>query len=228
MSKILTMHQPNFFPWIGFFHKLAHADVFVILDDVQVPGGGSYANRTQIKMANGAHWMTMPLPKKGRYRYCNQPLLPLDRWANKTWKTLTACYAGSPYWNYSDFDACFSQAIEDSIALSDFNVAMIHWALDALDIHPPMALQSFMPDISGKNFMIAIGMCRYFDCDVYLSGTGARAYNDPGAFEEAGIELRYQEFACPEYPQRFGLFEPNLSILDLIFNCGPEAGGILR
>lgn len=227
MGKLLALHQPNFFPWIGYFHKMARADVWVILDDVQVPNGRSYAYRTRIKTPTGPDWLFLPLPGKGNYTYRKQPLMPSEQWADRIRSTLQVNYGKTAYFGYGDFELCFEEAIESALTISDLNMFMIEWATEVLDIHPELVWQS-ATDIVATSYMIAVRMCERYDCDIYLSGTGAKAYNNPNAFKNTGIELRYDEFVCPEYAQVFGPFIPNLSVLDLIFNCGPDASKVLR
>ena len=229
MTKVLAMHQANFLPWIGYFHKMLNADVFVLLDDVKM-SKNSYGNRTRIKTPTEIQWLTIPLREKGRHTYNRQPLIPNKVWATKVWLKLQCNYARAPYWDLANellFEDRFNHALNNALTLFGFNYVMLHWATSFLGIDTHIGFQSF-DHIMGNKHGIAINACRLYDCYVYLSGRGAMNYNDPQVFEDAGIELRYQQFVCPEYPQLWGEFVPNLSIVDLIFNCGPEAGDILR
>lgn len=226
MSKVLAMHQPNLLPWIGFFHKMAQADVFVILDNAQVPQGRSYASRTRIKTSDGVQRLTLPIPRKGTNVYKYQALLPKDQWMDKIWRTIKQNYTKGSGWTYTDFYQYLSYAADTHHSLAAFNEYLIHWARSALNISTQMVRQSDRGVMSDKMTLPA-RLCKSLECDTYLSGSGARAYNDPDIFKAFGVELTYQQFECPEYPQLWGEFVPNLSIIDLIFNCGAEAGEIL-
>lgn len=226
---VLAMHQPNWLPWIGFFHKMVQADVFVLLDNVQVPQGRSYASRTRIKAPDGARWLTMPVPHNGVRHYRTQPLMSQELWSEDVVRMLYHNYARTPHWNYGDFCTELEWAADKCKTLAEINGCLIGWAAEVLGIGTRVVLQSELSNRRGmRKECLPIWLCKRMGCDVYLSGRGARAYNEPGKFKTAGVELRYQKFACPEYPQLWGEFVPNLSVVDLIFNCGAGAGEILR
>jgi len=224
---ILAMHQPNFLPWIGFFDKMAKADVFVLLDAVELPDGGSWANRTQIKTPDGVQYLTLPIhASKGKtydevYPAINQ------RGFEKLWKTIHHNYARAPHYR------CFARFIRDwllgcyGFELSEINKPLIHYISQCLWIETRIESQIIHRLTESHKTDLIINLCEHFDCDVYLSGQGARAYNDEEKLNRHGIELRYQEFECPEYPQLWGDFVPNLSVIDLLFNIGGDAADLI-
>ena len=224
---ILALHQPNLLPWIGYFHKMAQADVFVLLDASQVPRGRSYATRTKINTPKGPTWLTMPTKRKGMSAYNEQPLMPLDQWLTSFWETIRHNYARAKYWNYAGFEDVFRFAATTHYDLANFNIDFILWAREVLEIQATITLQS---DLSCRpeKAMAPIYYCRQSGCDTYLSGNGAREYNNPSTFNVFNVQLIYQEFKCPTYSQLWQTFQPNLSILDLIFNTGPMAKEIIR
>lgn len=228
MGKVLAMHQPNLLPWVGFFHKMSHADVFVILDDVLVSRGRSYASRTAVKTPDGQKWLSIPLSRGHEQRpYCSQSLPGENSWSERMVATIRHNYADSPYYNRVGFFEAWQWALISSYNLAEFNIRMIAWARRILKINTKVEIQSYTWPVPRSRENLAIDLCGAFGCDVYLSGQGGRKYNDPELFEMASIELRYQQFECPEYPQSWGEFIPNLSIIDLIFNCGPESAEVL-
>ena len=228
MTRILAMHQPNWLPWIGYFHKMARSDVFVLLDNVQVPRGRSYASRTRIKTPNGPRWLTLPLPHRGTRHYRTQPLLEQGHWLDDITGMLYHNYARAPYWDYAGFSTELEWAANNCATLAELNGCLIGWAAEALNIDAGIMLQSELSNRRGLlKENLPAWLCKQMKCDVYLSGQGARCYNQPHRFRTADVELRYQRFDCPEYPQPWGEFVPNLSVVDFIFNCGPEAGAIL-
>lgn len=229
MSKVLSMHQPNLLPWVGFFHKMLNVDVFVILDDVLVSRGRSYASRTMIKTSSGTKWLSVPLNRGNAQKaYCSQPLPPTFDWSDRILETVRHNYAGATYYNRTGFFEAWGWALKSSDTLAEFNVKMIMWARRILKIDTRVEYQSRVWPVPRSRENLAIDLCGAFGCDTYLSGQGGWKYNDPDLFNMASIELRYQEFECPEYPQSWGEFVPNLSIIDLILNCGPESGEVLR
>lgn len=223
---ILAMHQPNFLPWIGFFDKMAKADIFVLLDAVEVPDGGSWANRTQIKTPDGVQYLTLPVHASRGKAYKEVCPAIDQRGFVKLWKTIHHNYARAPHFR------CFSRFIRDwlagcpSLDLASINDAFIGYLAQCLWIDTKIVLQSPTGVYKHKNDLI-IGLCELCECDVYLSGQGARDYNDEEKLNRHGIELRYQEFECPEYPQLWNGFEPNLSAIDVLFNVGGDAADLI-
>ena len=224
---ILAMHQPNFLPWIGYFHKMAHSDVFVLLDAAQVPRGRSYATRTKIKTPQGAQWLTMPVKRKGLVPYNEQPLMPVDQWLTGLWEKLRHNYAQAPHWNYGEFEDALNYAATTCYTLAEFNTELILWAKELLEIETLSVHQSGLPSRPNKT-LAPVLYCKTFGCDTYLSGNGAKDYNSLVVFETFDVELQYQEFQCPTYSQLWQTFKPNLSILDLLFNLGPMAKEIVH
>lgn len=233
---VLAMHQPNFLPWTGFFHKMAQADVFVLMDTAQVPDGGSWANRAMIKTPTGPAWFTLPIKSGGRPSYKDQELAADSGWTHRMMKMLHCNYAKSSYCNaYSNCIEAILYAHTNGLACRDkrslamINAELIWWLAGVLGIDTTITTLSQEHNVYGyTKERLPIFLCEEFDADVYLSGTGARSYNKRALFKAAGIELRYQEFECPVYPQLWGDFLPNLSVIDLLFNCGLDAESILK
>jgi len=228
VNKIVAIHQPNYLPWLGFFHKIASADIFVLLDIVQYPRGRSVANRNKIKTAQGAQWITIPIstskgqPDKGGYL----KVVPSDeRWKKKHLKALQINYGRAPYFQ-PHFDQ-ISEILLSNQHFAEMNIILIRYFLNQFDIHTPIYRLSEFTGFIGKKSQMIINICSHFGAAIYLSGRGAIVYNDEGAFAAKNIKIIYQEFTCPVYPQLHGEFIPNLSALDLLFNCGPESKSIL-
>jgi hypothetical protein len=226
-DMILSMHQPNFLPWIGYFHKMAHSDVFVLLDVAQIPRGRSYATRTKIKTPQGAKWLTLPVKRRGLVAYNEQPLQPIDRWLPTMLETLRHNYTKAKYWDYGNFTDTFKEVADYSWTLAQLNTGLIAWAMGVLEIETEIKFQSDLPARPNKT-VAPVYFCKSFDCDTYLSGNGARDYNSLVVFETFNVEITYQEFQCPTYSQLWQTFKPNLSILDLLFNLGPTAKEIVH
>ena len=221
--KVLSMHQPNFFPWLGYFDKIRKSDVFVILDEVQIPRGKSVANRNKIKSAQGELELVVPLAKQkgyeGKITY-TMARMGDHKWHKKALKAIELNYSKAPY-----FDRYFS-LVKKLFDYNDFcrmNVEFIRFVTNELEINTSLKLLSEIDGTLGNKNELIVNLCRFFDANVYISGKGARKYNDLDYLNDNGIKLEYQEFEHPVYEQLHGEFIPYLSVLDLLMNHGPES-----
>jgi len=218
---MLAAHQPNFLPWIGYFHKMAKADVFVLLNEAQV-SKNSYANRVKIKGANHAFWLTLPMG--GDWPYSYQDAQVRDRrQVEKVRRAIVNCYGKARYYDHT---VTTILAGVRGASLAAINGVLIRWAHGVLGLDTEIVLQSDLGIVADKTTLIQ-DLCKAVGADTYLSGQGARKYNDPAEFGKLGINLGYDDFECPEYPQLWGDFIPNLSVIDLLFNCGPHSREVL-
>ncbi|WP_258361160.1 WbqC family protein [Moorella sulfitireducens (nom. illeg.)] len=218
----VAAHQPNYLPSTGFFHKMANCDVFVLLDNVQYPRR-DFCNRTRIKSPRGAYWLTLPVAKGAFEQKINETrLFEPDRNLPRHLETLRHFYARAPFYNFLNqmLLPIYEQPWE---FLLSFNLALIKTLAEILGITTPMVLASSLGEPPAGKSERLIFLCQQLGADTYLSGRGAEAYNDPGAFTAAGLRLEYQTFTPPVYPQGHGTFIPNLSIVDLIMYQGPAS-----
>lgn len=210
---ILAMHQPNFLPWCGFFEKMRQSGIFVLLDDVHVPRGGSYANRTRILTPDGVQWLTLPVYEKGKRSY-NRTLFN-ELILEKLQATIRQNY------NKATFVGEFS--LEHFVGISNlayFNIGLIYAIAKYCQIKTQVSVQ-FHTGVTSSKDTLAIDLCKHFGADVYLSGTGAKSYNKPEQFEKNGIELRYLDYKEQPYKQLWtDKFIPGLSVIDRLFNTG--------
>jgi hypothetical protein len=215
------MHQPNYLPWLGFFDKMRSADVFVLLDTVQYPRGRSVANRNRIRLGDDATLLTVPVSvPKGREGKAGYDEIGFadDRWREKHIRTVSQAYARAAH--HADIAPLYERDVTEAADLLDLNLRLIDWHRDRFGIDTPTPRLSELGDDLGRKTDLIVELCRRFGCNVYLSGTGAAAYNDQEQLESAGIELRYQRFEHPAYPQTGSGFVPNLAALDALMNCG--------
>ncbi|WP_031515106.1 WbqC family protein [Desulfofalx alkaliphila] len=225
MAKIFAIHQPNYLPWIGFFHKMMSCDLFVYADDVLM-SSKSVTHRNKIKGANGILLLSVPLSLKkveiNRVLICNT-----ENWAERHYQTMQHSYARSPYWN--DYKERFRDIYSKKwLRLVDLNVALIDLIRNILDIDTPTVFSSQLPDLQGKKSERIVNISNILGVKTYLSGQGAKVYNDEEIFKRHGLELVYQQFNHPIYPQLWGDFVDKLSVVDLIFNCGPGSREIVE
>jgi len=221
----VAIHQPNYLPWAGYFHKLAACDVFVYLDAVQYPRGRSFAARNRIKTANGVAYLTVPvsLPRgrEGRVSYLEAAFAD-SGWRDKHRRTLEQSYARAAY--FDEVFALYNEALDAGDSLVAVNIALIEAFTGYLGIHTRCVRLSDLLSEFGSKSQLIVDVCRALDASVYLSGRGGGTeYNDESMLAANGIELRYDTFQERQYPQLWGAFEPRLSVLDLLFNCGADA-----
>ncbi|RMG61156.1 MAG: hypothetical protein D6715_14220 [Calditrichaeota bacterium] len=228
-AEVVAIHQPNYLPYLGFFYKMARCDVFVYLDAVQYPRGRSFANRNRIKTPNGVTFLTIPVHiprgREGRVLYTEVAIADL-RWRDKHLKTVEMAYKRAPF-----FEPIFQRYQDTLLAHDQFvelNIALIETFAGYLGITCRRVRLSQLLSSFGQKSQLIVDICTALGAGIYLSGTGGgREYNDEALLKANGIELRYSDFVHPVYPQLWGDFVPNLCILDLLFNCGPESRTIL-
>lgn len=224
---IVSAHQPNFAPWLGFFDKALHSDVLVLLDTVQFIKRG-YQNRTQLKGTAGPQWLTVPVITKGRYDQATMDV-EIDEtadWQRVHLRTLQGLLAKAPHRDV------LLEAVEPIYGregvrrLVDLNVAVIREVIVRLGIATRLVLASEL-DVTGSSTRLMLNLTQAVGGEVYLSGPTGRTYLEPELFAAEGVDLRYHRFEAFEYPQRHGDFAPGLSCFDYIGNAGfaPWHGG---
>jgi len=219
----LAIHQPNFLPYIGYFHKMAAVDQFVLYDDVQFTKEG-FINRNRIKTPTGAQWVTVPVLTKGRLE---QKIMDVEIMSNGNWRkkilgSIRQNYGRSAYFKvyYESFEEIILRQLS---RLVDLNIALIEWVRTIVGIQTPMTRSSTIPGVTGSSTERIISICRKFGADSYYSGKGGANYQDQMFYDREGIQLVMSHFPHPDYPQPWGVFEPRLSIIDLLFNVGPDS-----
>ena len=220
-----AIHQPQFMPWLGYFDKMDRADCFVLLDRVQFKKN-EWQNRNRIKTVQGWQWLTVPVSYRFPQKINEVQVRNTENWRHKHWQALRTNYARASSWDeYSaSLEAFYARDWE---AIAAVNRASIEWLRQVLAIRTPLALASDM-QVSEDPSQRLVDICRTVGADVYLAGADGRNYMDLEPFAEAGIEVVFQSYEHPTYPQLFGNFEPRLSALDLALNCGAESLEILR
>jgi hypothetical protein len=226
VSLTLGVLQPGYLPWLGFFDLMRRTDFFVIYDDVQFDKH-SWRNRNQIKTAHGPQWLTVPVFHSGLE---GQPILDvridnLLPWARKHLRSIEQSYARAPYLD-TYFPMLREVLSERWEGLVDLDLALIDVLREWLDL-PANAVRSSELGVPGRRNDRLLALCRHFGATKYLTGNAARAYLDVPRFEREGIEVEWQGYIHPIYPQLHGEFVLNMSAIDLILNCGPESRAIL-
>lgn len=223
---VLCGHQPNYIPWLGYFHKISKADTFVLVDSVQY-NRRLYNNRNLIKNASGTQWLTVPVLSKGNYKsqIAQIEINNSVHWKRKHWNAIYLNYKKAPFFDkYADF---FNETYKkDWVKLVELDEYIIKYLLSAFKIEVKM-MRSSQTGATGKATELIIDMCRRAHAAKYISGQQSRDYMDLKKMAAEGLEHEFDEFVHPVYPQQFGRFISNLSSVDLLFNCGEKSRDIL-
>ena len=221
--KTVSIHQPNFFPWLGYFNKILTSDIFIFLDDVQLPKkGGTWSNRVKIASNDNEKWLTAELDRKYsgvrtiRESFFNNP----SDWKLRCLGILRSCYEHHPF--FSETIIFLKPLIlnkENNVA--KYNISNIHSLIDYLDIKNTQIFKSSAVNHDGRSNDLLCSLVNSVDGDAYLCGGGADSYQDEAVFQKNKIKLIYQEFSHPVYFQySSNNFLAGLSIIDLLMNLG--------
>lgn len=225
---VVAIHQPNLLPWLGWFAKAAQADVFVLLDDVQLERSGP-TQRVSVKSREGPRLVTVPV-RRGRgaeVRIDEAEIAHDGRWDLHTARVLENSYHRTPGWERHG--AAVVEAIRSrEPRLAAFNERLIRYLADALGVGTRLVRASEIGPREERGNLGNLEICRRLGAATYLSGSGARKYNDPAPFAAAGIDLFYSAFEHPAYAQPHGAFAPGLTAADVLFSAPDDAASLLR
>lgn len=222
MKKVAIV-QSNYIPWKGYFDMIAAVDEFIIYDDMQYTRR-DWRNRNQIKTPQGVQWLTVPVLVKGKYHQkIRETELDGSDWAAVHWRTLVQNYKRAPY--FDEVTAWLEPlyCAEPDTHLSPLNRRFIEAICRYLDITTSITSSWDYDLVDGKTERL-VDLCVQAGATEYVSGPGARNYIEDGVFEERGVRLTWFDYVnYPEYPQLWGDFVHEVTILDLLFNCGKGA-----
>lgn len=230
---IVAAHQPHYFPWLGYVHKMAQADLFIVMDDLQYEKD-NFQNRNRIKVNNCSAWLTVPLERGSQADLICDKLIRNDgvsakeHWQRRTWATLQIHYGKAPH--FSRYAAELEELYTRPwTRLVDVTLHILELVRGWFGISSPMLLSSSL-QLEGQKTDRIIDFCRKVGADVYLSGRGgSTGYLDVDALRQSGVDVAWQSFEHPVYPQRYPAlgFMPRMCVLDMLFNCGPASRDIL-
>lgn len=217
---LITIHQPDFMPWLGFFDRWKKSDLYIVLDDVQFIRRG-WHNRDKIKTAHGVKWLTVPVKTKGRYHQLIKEV-EIDNASNWQRKHLTAikeAYGQAP--NFSELipeiEAIYCASHERLMIL---NMELLKLFANHMNIQTPYVFASELAVDSSKTERL-VNLVLACNGTLYLTGEGSRNYLDESLFSLNGIGVEWHDFDHPIYTQLYGDFTPGLSALDfLMMNKG--------
>jgi hypothetical protein len=224
-KRVVAIHQPNFLPWLGYFNKIARADVFVALDSVQFQKtGGTWCNRVRMIVNGRATWMTMPVERSYHgVRVIREMRSKSGAWRTTLLRTVETAYGRAPYFN--EVFPVVNEVISNPTPwLAEFNLAAVRALAAAAGLDAEKVVVASALEVSGRATDLLISIVHAVGGSSYLCGGGAAGYQEEEKFAAAGIELVYQDFRHPRYPQRASAeFQPGLSIVDALMNCGFDA-----
>jgi hypothetical protein len=221
----VAIHQPQYFPWPPYVHKVLSADIFVYLDSVQFSKNG-VQNRNQIKTAQGPLWLTIPV--RNHLGQLLKDTKVADPGATrKHWKTIRTSYARTP--GFARWQTDLEQLLDhDTQFLLEAAIDSTEWMLTKLNVRTERIKASELDGTSGEASKLVASICGALRATSYLTGTGALAYLDERDFAEIGCEVIVQQWKPFSYNQVNGDFVPDLSTLDLLLNCPDEALGMIE
>lgn len=225
MTRVAIM-QPTYLPWSGYFGLMRTVDLFIILDSVQF-ARRSWQQRNQIKTANGAQWLTVPVITKGKrdQRIDEVEIDPTAHFAEAHRRMIELNYRKTP--GYSALAPQILPLLEGRM-LADMTIRIIQRIQEMLGIATPVQRSSAMQG-SGTKAELLASLCHEVGATEYISPPGSQDYLDESdAFARAGIPVRYFQFRHPEYPQMFGEFLPYMSCIDMLFNCGDRSLSLIE
>lgn len=225
----ISINQPAYLPWGGYFERIALSDLHIILDHVQFEKN-SLTNRNRIKGANGPMWLTIPVKTSGRFGVNQISTLEItegQRWQEKHVKSLENAYRKAPEFEsfYSDISASIGAPATRLLAILNRTNDLL---LQKLSIKTNQISSSSLEGDFGTKSELVLNLCRHFGATEYLSGPFGRDYLDLKAFQNAGIRVLFHDYHPRPYRQLNGEFVSNLSVVDMIFNEGPAASELFR
>jgi hypothetical protein len=223
MSKTVAIHQPNFFPWLGYFDKIARSDAFIFFDDVQFPKtGGVWCNRVKLLVCGEARWVTAAIDRNyhGTRTIREMSFLAGNPWREKLLKSIEAGYRRHPFYDET-MDMIALLLLNPEVNIAEYNIQAVTAIVHRLGLDTDKLKCSSVIPHEGSSNELLCSLTQLAGGDTYMCGGGAEGYQDEAAFTERGIELSHQNFDHPIYPQRGQKdFVAGLSIIDAAMNLG--------
>ena len=219
---IVTIHQPNYLPYLGFFDKMGKSDIFVIYDDAQFEKG-EFQHRNRIRIYHGWKWLTVPVEKRhipiNEIRIKNEVATWKGvRWSDAHFKDIRDNYKDTPF--YSVYEEEIKMIYEKRYdKMVELNMELINFLEKAFNIDVKIVFSSEF-GFTSKSTERLVEIVEALGGDIYLSGTKGRDYLDVSLFKNRGIKVDFQDFNHPIYKQHYAGFVPNMSAIDALFNIG--------
>ncbi len=224
----VTIHQPEFAPWLGFFHKVALADTLILLDDVQFRKN-YFQNRNRVRTATGWTWVTVPVERSGLSTWINDVKIAWQtdpRWPHRVEATIAQAYRQSSHFEqvFEKFSTLLRQAGDLLVSL---NISILQWMLKEFGLAQNIVLSSSF-GIDSTGWQHILDLCLVVCADTYVSGISGRDYLNIEAFERSGVTVEFQEFRHPVYQQLYPGFIPQISAIEALFLFGSSSHLLLN
>lgn len=217
----ITIHQPNYLPYLGFFDKMRDADIFVIYDDAQF-NKEDFQHRNKIRIFHGWKWLTVPVEKKlipiKEIKIRNELTNKGLKWSDAQFKEIRDSYLDTPHYKRyeNELEEIYMKSYDKLI---DLNLELIYFLMDAFKIHTKLVFSSEL-GFTSRSTQRLVEIVESLGGDTYLSGSFGKDYLDFSQFKEKNIKLEFQDFNHPVYKQNYDGFIPNMSSIDALFNIG--------
>jgi len=227
-GKKVAILQSNYIPWKGYFDIINSVDEFILFDDAQYTKR-DWRNRNKIKTPTGLFWLTIPVEVKGKYNQAiKDTIVKNDEWRKSHWKTISINYSKSKYFDL--YKSIFEKLYIDSTntKLSKINYEFIIEICKILGIKTKITWSMDYDLVEGKTKRL-INLCAQTNATIYFSGPAGKDYINEESFRTAGIKLSFMDYSgYPEYRQLYPPFIHQVSIIDLLFNEGPNATNFMK
>jgi WbqC-like protein len=228
-SMKVGMIQSSYLPWRGYFDFIDDVDLFVFYDDVQYTPR-SWRNRNRIKTASGPRWITVPVLHERATKIDEARLVDDQRWAEKHVRAITLAYQRAPHFTrYAE--PLFAILRGGHATISELNVALVRWVMGELGIRTELRRSGDLAlpdDRDADKLERPLRILTRLGATAYLAGPTAKPYTDRERFRAAGVALEFKSYDYPDYPQLHGPFEPQVSVIDLLFQCGAESRALWK
>lgn len=219
--------QSNYIPWKGYFDLMNMADVFVIYDEVQYTKN-DWRNRNKIKTANGLTWLTIPVKQERLSQRIIDTQVHNNDWRKKHWNSISMSYSRAAYFKQyrSNFEQLYLNSAETYLSRINYDFFVV--INEILGINTKLVWSNELALVEGKSERL-VDLCKKVGADEYISGPAAQNYLQTDLFEKEKIRVSWMDYSgYPEYRQLYPPFEHGVSVLDLIFNEGPDASLFLK
>lgn len=225
MIELVAIHQPNFFPWLGFFDKLVRADRLVLLDNVQFQKkGGTWSNRVRIMVNGEPQWLTAPIDRAYHgVRNISEMKFADSDWRVRTVATIRRAYGRAPH--FDEMAALIEPLVQNpDQSLASYNELALTRIAETFGVESSKFVRATnLARVSGAGTELLASIVKAAGGTTYLSGDGAEGYQKDDAYREAGVGLRMQAFRHPTYRQTGAgsqEFHPGMSVIDVVANVG--------